>query len=122
LVAADGAAGAERSDRTRYLAAHAQLALAAPARDAYRGTRLVMPLDQSLRAKQARLQEALDAYTRAADYGIAEVTTAATFEIADLYHTLSKDLFASERPADLTADELEQYDLLLEEQAFPFEE
>src|SRR5690606_7346304 len=122
LVAADAAAGAERSDRTRYLAAHAQLELAAPARDAFRATRLVMPLDQSLLSKQARLKEALDAYGRAADYGIADVTTAATFEIADLYHTLSKDLFASERPPDLSAEELEQYDLLLEEQAFPFEE
>jgi Flp pilus assembly protein TadD len=29
---------------------------------------------------------------------------------------------ASERPANLDADELEQYDLLLEEQAYPFEE
>ena len=28
----------------------------------------------------------------------------------------------SERPANLDAEELEQYDLLLEEQAFPFEE
>ena len=28
----------------------------------------------------------------------------------------------SERPRDLSAEELEQYDLLLEEQAFPFEE
>ncbi|MGW8368127.1 MAG: tetratricopeptide repeat protein, partial [Gammaproteobacteria bacterium] len=31
-------------------------------------------------------------------------------------------LFDSERPADMTADEADQYDLLLEEQAFPFEE
>jgi tetratricopeptide (TPR) repeat protein len=122
LVAADTQAGAERTDRTRYLAAHAQLALAGAARDAFRGTRLAIPLDQSLRAKQARMEEALEGFGRAADYGIAEVTTAATFEIADLYHTLSKDLFASERPADLSAEELEQYDLLLEEQAFPFEE
>ncbi len=35
---------------------------------------------------------------------------------------MSKDLYASERPAELSKDELEQYDLLLEEQAFPFEE
>ena len=29
---------------------------------------------------------------------------------------------ASQRPAELSAEELEQYDILLEEQAFPFEE
>jgi tetratricopeptide (TPR) repeat protein len=122
LVAADAAAGAERTDRTRYLAAKSQLELAAPSRDAFLGTRLVAPLDKSLAAKQTRMEEALNAYTMAADYGIAEVTTAATYEIAELYHSLSKDLYASERPPELTEEELEQYDILLEEQAFPFEE
>ncbi|HXS80365.1 MAG TPA: tetratricopeptide repeat protein, partial [Gammaproteobacteria bacterium] len=122
LVVADAGAGAERTDRTRYLAAKAQLELAVPTRDAFLGTRLVVPLDKSLEAKQARMQEALAAYGMAADYGIAEVTTAANYEIAELYHALSKDLYASERPPELTADELEQYDILLEEQAFPFEE
>jgi tetratricopeptide (TPR) repeat protein len=122
LVAADAAAGAARTDRTRYLAAKSQLELATPTRDAFLGTRLVVPLDRSLAAKQARMEEALAAYGKAADYGIAEVTTAANYEIAELYHALSKDLYTSERPAELTADELEQYDILLEEQAFPFEE
>jgi TolA-binding protein len=122
LVAADAAAGAERTDRTRYLAAKAQLELATPTRDAFLGTRLVVPLDRSLQAKQARMQEALAAYGRAADYGVAEVTTAANYEIAELYHALSKDLYASERPPELSTEELEQYDILLEEQAFPFEE
>jgi tetratricopeptide (TPR) repeat protein len=50
------------------------------------------------------------------------VTTAATFEMGELYRTLAVDLMKSERPANLDAEELEQYDLLLEEQAFPFEE
>ena len=59
LVAADAAAGAERTDRTRYLAAKSQLELAAPTRDAFLGTRLVVPLDKSLEAKQQRMQEAL---------------------------------------------------------------
>ena len=122
LVAADADAGSERSDRTRYLAAKSQLDLAAPTRDAFLGTRLVVPLDKSLAAKQTRMQEALAAYGKAAAYGIAEVTTAANYEIAELYHALSKDLYASERPPELTTDELEQYDILLEEQAFPFEE
>jgi hypothetical protein len=122
LVAADALAGSERTDRTRYLAARSQLELATPTRDAFLGTKLVVPLDKSLAAKQSRMEEALAAYTKAADYGIAEVTTAANYEIAELYHALSKDLYASERPPELTADELEQYDILLEEQAFPFEE
>ena len=40
----------------------------------------------------------------------------------ELYRQLAADLMKSERPSNLDAEELEQYDLLLEEQAFPFEE
>ena len=53
---------------------------------------------------------------------MAAVTTAATYAMADLYRELGKALLESARPPGLDADELEQYDLLLEEQAFPFEE
>jgi TolA-binding protein len=122
IVAADATAGAERNDRTRYLAASAQLVLAQPSRDAFLGTKLVIPLDKSLKAKQARMKDALAEYGKAADYGVAEVTTAANYEIAELYHSLSKDLLTSQRPRELSKDELEQYDVLLEEQASPLEE
>jgi tetratricopeptide (TPR) repeat protein len=80
------------------------------------------PLPRSLKAKRAAMEKALAAYQSAADYGVAEVTTAATFATAELYRRLASDLMASEKPANLTADELEQYELLLEEQAYPFEE
>jgi len=53
---------------------------------------------------------------------VAEVTTAATFEMAELYRTLAKDVMASERPKNLSKDALEQYNSLLEEQVYPFEE
>lgn len=122
LVAADAGAGGERTDRTRYLAAKASLVLAEPARNAFHAARLVAPLADSLAIKRERMEAALEAYGRAAEYGVAEVTTAATYELAELYHGLSRDLFDSERPAELTAVELAQYDLLLEEQAYPFEE
>ncbi|HUF72036.1 MAG TPA: tetratricopeptide repeat protein [Gammaproteobacteria bacterium] len=122
LVAADASAGTSRTDRSRYLAAHAQLTLAEPARQAFEVSRLVAPLEQSLRLKRERMEVALEAYRKAAEYGVAEVTTAATYQLAELYHGLSRALFESERPADLTQLELAQYDILLEEQAFPFEE
>ena len=53
---------------------------------------------------------------------IADTTTAATYEIAGLYQDFGKSILDSERPAKLKDLELEQYNLLLEEQAFPFEE
>ncbi|HEX4387941.1 MAG TPA: tetratricopeptide repeat protein [Steroidobacteraceae bacterium] len=122
IIAADAAAGAQRTERTHYLAAKAQLALAQPARDAFRSVRLSTPLKKSLVVKRDALETALDGYKRAAEYNVAEVTTAATYEMADLYRVLAKDVLASERPKNLKGDELEEYNSLLEEQVFPFEE
>jgi hypothetical protein len=66
--------------------------------------------------------EVLKAYALAADYGVAEVVTAATYQTANLYQDFGKALLTSERPKKLGKAELEQYTVLLEEQAFPFEE
>ena len=122
IVQADAQAGAARTDRTRYLAATAQLKLAEPVRDAFRAIRLVIPLKKSLIAKRKSMEAALAAYKTASDYNVAEVTTAATYETAELYRKLGKDVMDSERPKKLSKDELEQYESLLEDQAFPFEE
>jgi tetratricopeptide (TPR) repeat protein len=122
IIRADAQGGAQRTQRTHYLAAKAQLALAQPARDAFRAVRLTAPLKKSLLIKRNALETAMDGYKRAAEYQVAEVTTAATYEMADLYRTLAKDIMASERPKGLKGDELEEYNSLLEEQVFPFEE
>src|SRR5499427_4587836 len=122
IIRADEQAGPQRTDRTHYLAAKAQLALAQPARDAFREVRLTAPLKKSLIVKRNALEAAVEGYKRAADYQVAEVTTAATYEMAELYRTLAKDVMASERPKNLKGEELEAYNSLLEEQVFPFEE
>ncbi|HUA88199.1 MAG TPA: tetratricopeptide repeat protein [Steroidobacteraceae bacterium] len=122
IIGADAQAGAQRTERSHYLAAKSQLALAQPARDAFRAVRLTAPLKKSLIVKRNALETAMDGYKRAADYQVAEVTTAATYEMAELYRTLAKDLMASERPKNLKGPELEEYNALLEEQVFPFEE
>jgi tetratricopeptide (TPR) repeat protein len=120
IVKADRAAGAARTDRSRYLAARASLELAGPTRDEYNQIRLTLPLKKSLEAKRTALQRALHAYEAADGYAIAEVSTAATYEMAELYRHLSDDLLKSERPRTLKDEELEQYNLLLEDQADPF--
>ncbi len=122
IISADRAAGAARTDRSRALAAKATLTLASPLREQFRSVKLVVPLKKSLGEKRKAMEAALKAYEAAADYQVAEVTTAATYESAELYRQLGKDLMSSERPKNLSKDELEQYNVLLEEQAFPFEE
>src|SRR5690349_7645662 len=122
IVNADRTAGAGRTDRTQYLAAKSQLALASPTRDEFRNIALVLPLKASLAKKKKAMEAALGAYKTAADYRVAEVTTLATFEIAEIYRKLGQDIMKSERPKKLPAEQLEEYNSLLEEQAFPFEE
>ena len=122
LVAVDASAGAERSDRTRYLAAIASLELAEPVRRRFEVVKLTQPLAASLKLKKDLMEDVIAVYTGAAEYGVAEVTTAATFRLGEVYEQFSADLMTSDRPAELNADALEQYEILLEEQAFPFEE
>jgi TolA-binding protein len=122
IIAADRAAGASRTDRSRALAAKATLTLAGPVREDFMRIKLVAPLKKSLLEKRKAMEAALKAYSQALDYQVAEVTTAATYESAELHRQLAKDLLSSERPKNLSKDELEQYNVLLEEQAFPFEE
>ncbi len=122
MVRIDATAGAQRSDRTRYLAATAALQLAEPVRKRFEVVKLTQPLADSLKLKRDLMEGVISAYTGAADYGIAEVTTAATFRLGEVYEQFSADLMESDRPTNLEADALEQYEILLEEQAFPFEE
>lgn len=119
---ADLAGGGARTDRTRYLGASAALALAEPAVAEYRKVALVEPLARNLKTKKAKMEDALKAYAVAANYGVADVTTASTFHIAALYQDFGQAMLKSERPKKLSKAEREQYDVLLEEQAFPFEE
>lgn len=122
VLQADQSGGAARTPRTRVLGATAALALAQPAFDDYRKVALVEPLAKQLKLKKARMETALKAYAAAADYGVAEVTTAATFHIASIYQDFGQAMLKSQRPRRLSKLELEQYNVMLEEQAYPFEE
>jgi len=110
------------SDRVHFLAAKASLELAEPALRSFQEVKLVAPLKQHLKEKKQKLQEAVNAYTEAANYGVEEVTTASVYWLGEIYSKFGKELLNSERPKGLSPEELEQYDLLLEEQAYPFEE
>jgi len=122
MVRVDATAGAQRSDRTRYLAAKASLELAEPTLRSFMAYKIAQPLADSLKIKRSLMEDVIKVYTDAAGYGIAEVTTAATFRLGEVYQRMGKDLMDSERPGDLDEMALEQYDMLLEEQAYPFEE
>ena len=122
VFAADQRGGSARTDRTRYLGAMAALTMAEPAFAEYRKVALVEPLARQLKLKKAKMEDVLKAYAVASEYGVADATTAATFRTAALYQDFGKALMSSQRPKKLSKVELEQYNVLLEEQAYPFEE
>ncbi len=114
--------GRQRTARTRYLGASAAYILAEPKYTAFKRIRLTVPLRRSLKRKKKSMKKALKAYENIARYKVSAFTTAATYRIGEIYNQFSKDLIKSQRPRKLKKDELEQYEILLEEQAFPFEE
>src|SRR5690606_17363290 len=122
IIALDEGAGSARSDRSRYLAAAAASELADQRYQAFARIALSLPLKQSLDRKRKAMEQTLDAYEAILDYGIAEFSTQANYRIGDVYVQISRALLESERPRELNALELEQYQILLEEQAYPFEE
>ena len=122
IVATDAAAGEQRTARTRFLAAQSGLVLAEQVYLGFEDVRLVQPFAQSLQEKQRRMDAALAAFTNLVDYEVGEVTAAATYYIAQVYSGFSQSLLDSERPADLSPDELMDYEMVIEEEAFPFEE
>jgi tetratricopeptide (TPR) repeat protein len=109
VQAADRDAGDARTPVTRSLGGQATLMLSEP-------------LAKQLKLKKARMDDVLKAYAQASEAGVADVTTAATFQTAALYQDFGKAMIGSQRPKGLKKLELEQYNVLLEEQAFPFEE
>ena len=122
IIKADHAAGAARTERSKYLAASAMLILAKPTKTAFKKARLTTPLKKSLKKKKRLMQKSIKAYEQSISYGVGQVTTSATYEIAEIYNEFSRELLRSPRPKGLSGDEREQYTILLEEQAYPFEE
>ncbi len=122
IVAADRAAGEARTDRSRYLAARAALELAERSFRQFAELELRQPFEQSLAEKQRRMDETMTALGALVDYQVAEVTAAATFYIAETYYGFSAALIGSERPPGLSEAEKIDYEMVIEEEAYPFEE
>ena len=122
IVSIDADAGTERTDRSRYLAANAALVLAELTFERFAQLELRQPFEQSLADKQQRMDDALAAFENLVDYRVPQVTAAATFYIAEIYFEFSASLVASERPAGLSEAERVDYELVIEEEAYPFEE
>jgi tetratricopeptide (TPR) repeat protein len=122
MVAIDTAAGPARTPRTRYLAGKGALVLAEQIYERFTEIRLVKPFEANLSKKKVLMKETTQAFNKLVEYEVGEVTAAATFYLAEIYAHFSKALTGSERPDGLAAQGMQEYELAIEEQAYPFEE
>ncbi len=122
MIDEDREAGADRTDRSRFLASKAALVLAERQFEQFARLELRQPFEDSLALKQESMDKTLGVLEGLVAYEVADVTAAATYYIAQVYLNFSASLLESERPAGLTPAEMNSYELVIEEEAYPFEE
>ncbi len=122
IVEVDASEISRRTPVVRSYAARSALILVEPSFVDFAAIELTLPFDRSLRRKREQMARVLSKFESLVDYGVGEVTAGATYYIAETYDEFSRALRESERPSDLDNDERLEYDDVLEEEAFPFEE
>ena len=110
------------SEETLQWAADAALALGSDAAERFAAIALTAPLETTLARKQQAMEQAQTYLLQAESFAGEAVQSEVLYRRAELYRTLASDLMASEVPAELNDMETMQYQMLLEEEAFPLEE
>ena len=111
-----------KTERTNFIASRITLDLAKQKHQLFERRQLVEPLTENLRVKKKLMQDAIALYGQASVYSHPDITTESTYAIGKIYQHFASALLDSERPKHLKGEELEQYNILIEDQAFPFEE
>ena len=104
------------------LASLAALGLGKAHQQTFKWIKLNTPLQKSLKRKQSSMKTAIKYYQKVLGFQLAQYVPKATFNLAEMYRQLADDVMKSQRPKDLEALALEEYEILLEELAYPFEE
>ena len=120
IVDGDKAAGKQRTDRSQWLAAWANIKYGDYYAEQFRSRKLRLPLDKSLPKKNKMLQDAVDRYQLAADSNILDFVTLSSYRIAGLYEQFYIELQAAPAPKGLTKEEVVMYRGIIDEQASPF--
>ena len=108
--------------RSTYLASIAVLGLGEAHQQTFSRIKLKLPLKNSLKQKQQSMKKAIHYYQKLLSYQREEFVPQGTFNLAQMYLQLADDVLSSQRPTDLDELALEEYELIIEEIAYPFEE
>ncbi|QBF81353.1 hypothetical protein EXU30_00565 [Shewanella maritima] len=114
--------GTSFTTRNKQLASSAAFELGQAHKQSFEWVKLTHPLPKSLKRKQKQMKLAIGYYQQVLDLALAERVPQATYQLAQMYRILAADVMDSQRPTDLDELALEEYEILLEELAYPFEE
>jgi len=105
---------------SRGLLAEVKFREAEEAYAAYDRVRLTQPLAASIKERQKRLDQTLTLYRRVVDAGVPEWAHASAFRMGEALIAFGRALENSQRPADLSGNDLTAYEDVLIEKAQPF--
>ncbi|WP_394129930.1 tol-pal system YbgF family protein [Shewanella maritima] len=108
--------------RGLFLASTAAFNLGKAHQASFTAIKLTLPLQKNLKRKQSEMKLAIGYFQQVLDLNIAEYVPNATYQLAQMYRILATDIMESQRPTDLDELALEEYEILLEELAYPLEE
>lgn len=111
-----------KTDREKTLAAQATVSLADYSYGEFINKKISRPVAQSFRSKKKLMDKAIKLYKKSINFNIDTVNSHAYFHLAEMYGDLAKSMLDAPIPNDLPELEKEEYKVLLEEQAYPFEE
>ncbi len=114
-------AGNSTDDDMVYVA-KAKFSLAEEKLENFLELEITQPFERSLKLKEAVMKELLDDYTYVLKSKVAELQGTAFHKMGRVFENFRDSLIYSERPKDLTKEELEEYNFLLTERAYPLEE
>ncbi len=102
-------------------AARAQLRIAEESYARFLQVDIAPPVEETVVVKRELLQKAIRNFVTAGNYRIADISTASNYFIGSALEQFKDGILQSARPETLSPEELEEYELLLQEMAYPFE-
>ncbi|HTN42945.1 MAG TPA: tetratricopeptide repeat protein [Nitrospiria bacterium] len=88
----------------------------------FKTIRLEKPLNKTLKKKAKAMEKAVDLYRKAIETRYADVVTASSYRLGEIFENFKSSLLEAELPRNLNKEEQEEYRFQLEEKAFPFEQ
>ncbi|MES2661781.1 MAG: tetratricopeptide repeat protein [Pseudomonadota bacterium] len=88
----------------------------------FNALKITAPIEQSFNAKYLIITNTIDLLDHVKALNVSRYQYESEFLLGDLFYRFAQDLLHSEVPPNLTEDEALEYQALLEEQAYPFEE